>query len=353
MADIITSPVTISGAAVLNGASSNFTPGAAFSIKVATDIINAAWTLGGDMKADFASKVATLSADIAAILAGQANHIAASSATSTPISEPVVNIPASVDTSTILATFDSETTSLIALFAGKVSSFLTTYFPNDSADYAAAESWLMAALANPSGLPAAVAAQIYADERDRNVAEATRAKDSLFASFAARRFPIPPGALVSANLQIDQKTQDITSEAGRKIIIMSVEQLRWAVEKTTSLRQVAHAAALDYARTMAQGPTIAASVTGIGYDAQTKLIGAASSFYGARAEAAKVLNSINQFNATAAQDAAAKNQAADLKLIEDRVRALMAEIQAIAQMATSLFNNVHASAGTSYSVSGT
>ena len=98
-----------------------------------------------------------------------------------------------------------------------------------------------------------------------------------------------------------------------------------------------------------QGPAIAFSVTGIGYDAQTKLINAVSGFYGARTEAQKVITSASQFNASATQDAAAKNQAADLTLIEDRVKALMVEIQAIAQMATSLFNNVHASAGSNYS----
>ena len=79
------------------------------------------------------------------------------------------------------------------------------------------------------------------------------------------------------------------------------------------------------------------------------LINAVSGFYGARTEAQKVITSASQFNASATQDAAAKNQAADLTLIEDRVKALMVEIQAIAQMATSLFNNVHASAGTNYS----
>ena len=42
-----------------------------------------------------------------------------------------------------------------------------------------------------------------------------------------------------------------------------------------------------------------------------------------------------------------KNQAADLTLIEDKLKALLAEAQALAQMATSLFNNAHVSAGIS------
>ena len=43
---------------------------------------------------------------------------------------------------------------------------------------------------------------------------------------------------------------------------------------------------------------------------------------------------------------------ADMSL-EDKLKALLMECQALAQMATSLFNNVHASAGASYSVNGT
>jgi len=40
-----------------------------------------------------------------------------------------------------------------------------------------------------------------------------------------------------------------------------------------------------------------------------------------------------------------------MKLIEDRLNALLTEIKAFAQIATSLFNNLHANAGTSYNVS--
>ena len=350
MADIITSPIGNMPTIPVDIAG-KFSPGAAFAIDSAAQIINAGWNLGFDMKAAFEAKVTALSADITALLSSPAMHVTASAADAVTITEPVVTLPASIDTSTILATFDAETTALVALFSGKVVSFLTTYFPDDQATYDAAEAWLTGALANPHGLPTAVAAQLYTDEHDRHIAEASRAKDALFASFAARRYPMPAGALASAQLQIDQKTQDLSAETGRKLTMMSVEQLRWAAEKVVGLRQLASSAALDYAKLMTQGPAIASSVTGIGYDAQTKLIGAVSSFYGARTDAAKVISSVSQFNASATQDAAVKNQIADLTLIEDKIKAIMVEIQAIAQMATSLFNNVHASAGSSYSVS--
>lgn len=349
---IINSPVgSMPSIPVDSGGS--FTPGAAFAIDSAAQIINAAWTLGNAKNTDFEAKVTAITSAIQTLFDNSTLDITGSTAAVPTIAEPNVTLPSSIDTSTILTTFNDTSDALVLEFAGKVTSFLTTYFPDDIADYTAAEEWITGALANPHGLPTAVAAQMYTDENDRQIAEASRAKDALFASFAARRFPMPAGALASAQLQIDQKVQDLSAETGRKITMMSVEQLRWAAEKVVGLRQLAQGAALDYAKLMAQGPAIASSVTGIGYDAQTKLISAVSSFYGARTEAAKVVTAASQFNTNIVQDVKIKNQAADLNLIEDKVKALMTEIQAIAQMATSLFNNIHASAGSSYTVNGT
>ena len=96
---------------------------------------------------------------------------------------------------------------------------------------------------------------------------------------------------------------------------------------------------------------MASRVVNIGYDAQSKLIGAASQFYGARTEAARLATQNEQFNVTSAMQAAEKNQIKDLTLIEDKLKALLTEATAFAQMATSMYNNLHASAGTSYSVS--
>ena len=51
-----------------------------------------------------------------------------------------------------------------------------------------------------------------------------------------------------------------------------------------------------------------------------------------------------------ALEADSKNQAADLAIVEDKIKMMLTEAQGLAQMATSLYNNLHASAGTSYSV---
>ena len=109
--------------------------------------------------------------------------------------------------------------------------------------------------------------------------------------------------------------------------------------------------ARDYIKALVSAPTISSSMVGVGYDAQSKLISAASSFLNARTEVKKLVSSVDQFNVTTALQAAEKNQAADLTILEDRLKALLTEAQAIAQMSTSLFNNLHASTSVSSSIS--
>lgn len=60
----------------------------------------------------------------------------------------------------------------------------------------------------------------------------------------------------------------------------------------------------------------------------------------------------SQFNASATMNAAERNQQADLTVRDARLKALLGELHSLAQMATALFNNLHVSSQTSYTVSG-
>lgn len=341
MTEIIHSPVDISGVTVAVDTAGLFTPGAAFAMDAVAQVINAAWTLGNEKNADFSAKVASITAAIQAIIDDSTFDISPSTASSVSIDEPSITIPTDVT-----AVFDTKSADIIATLATKVTTFLTTYFPNDSTTYAKAETWLTSAIDNPNGaLPLAVQAQILTDDKDRIMVEASRASDSVMASFAARGFPLPPGAAASAVLQIEQTAMDKIAESGRNIVKLSVEQMRFVIGNVLTLRDKAVSSSLEYAKVMASGQDLASRLV----SAQSQLIGAVSGFYGARSDAAKVMSSVEQFNAAATQGAAEKNQISDLTLTEAKIKALMSEIQAIAQMATSLFNNVHASTGTTYS----
>lgn len=316
--------------------------GSAFALEVVTDVLNASWDLANTKQSDYTAKIAAATAGFLDILS--APHIAAGSATVPTIDEPAVLIPSSIDTSDILATFDSKYAELVALLSDKFVAFRAAYFPDEQNAYVAAEDWLQAALADNSGLPSSVRAQMLTDARDSILTEASRATDEVMATFAAKRFPLPPGAAASAALQIQGNAQSQMAEAARKITVASVEQFRFLVKSTLDLRQSAMGAAIDYIKALASGPDMASRVVGIGYDAQTKLISATAAYYNARAGAKEIIAKASQYNVGADLEAKVKNQMADLTLIEDKLKALLSEAQAVAQMTTALFNNLHAGA---------
>lgn len=316
--------------------------------RMTAELINASWDQAIGKQSAFETKIS----NAAGTYLDETTPPSMTAAQVSPIptvAEPAVDIPATASTTDIMNLYDTKYLELVQLLSDKFVAFRTTYFPDEQNAYTAAEDSLQAALASNTYIPAAVQDQIFTDERDRVLAEADRAQADVLATFANRRFPLPPGAATSAVLQIQQTAQDKIAEAGRKITAMSVEQYRFVVEKTLGLREKAMDAAIDYIKALASGPDMASRLINVGYDAQSKLISAAASFYNARTEAAKLTHSAYQHNADLTQDAAKENLRSELTIIEDKLRALLAEAQALAQMATSLFNNLHAQAGVSAS----
>ena len=324
---------------------------------------------------------------------------------STP-TDPGVTIPTDVTEDSVIATFTSEQQDLWDQLVDGFVGFRTSYFPNENTLYSSAETWLQDALDNVHGLPSAVAAQVLTDSSDRISVELSRATDSITARFAASRFPLPSGALASAVLQLQQKAQDDIAGASRSLVIASIEQLRFVVDKVLGLRQSAMAAALDYCKTLASATPGVVQLTEAAYDAQVKLINSAAAYYGARINASEAVAKVSQFNvdaavkiadmttrnaqfnvdasikvadidnrnsqfnvdtavkiadmttknsqfnASATMNAAERNQQADLTVRDARLKALLGELHSLAQMATALFNNLHVSSQTSYTVSG-
>lgn len=338
MADIITPP------------EGNFTPGAEFAIGTIADVINAAWNKAGEKQSSFEAKIANATSGW--LDTETPPFMAAGVAQLVTVDEPAVTIPATVDNADVMDTFDTKYLELVALLSDKFTAFRTAYFPGEQTAYVAAEDWLEAALAN-GGLPATQLAQLLTDDADRINAESTRAQSEVLAVFAAKRYPMPSGAAASAVLQIQQQALDKSAEASRNLTKLAVERITFAVEKLLNTRQIAMSSAVDYIKALASGPDMASRLVNVGYDAQSKLISATASFYNARIEAKKLEAGIRQGNADREQDAGKANLQSELTLIEDRLKAMLTEAQSLAQMATALYNNVHASAGTSYGVNGT
>lgn len=325
-----------------------FTPGALATLQFAAETINASWELANTKASVLDSKVANV--DVYVNTASVPN-LATSNITAATVVEPMVTIPTNTAPSQIYSDFNTQRLALIAELKDKFDGFITQYAPDDSALFSATETWLQNGMSSDSGLTAPVQAQIWGDDQARIVAETSRAKDAVLATFAARRFPLPSGQAASAVLQLEQSAQDKLAESSRKIAVMSVEQFRFLVTTNLTARKTMMDACLEYIKALAIGSDEANKVVGVGYDAQSKMINAASQYYNSRIAVAEQINKVAEFNTSTKLDADTKNQAAEIHAVDTKLKALLAEISALGQMTNALFNNLHANAGTQYSVS--
>ena len=297
-------------------------------------IINATWTEAQANKADFTAKLATALSGF--LDTTTSPHVTAGSVAIPSITEPAVNIPTTQSAGDVITEFGTQRLAIVAELIQKFSDFRTTYFPDESNAYVAAENWLQDAIADPSGLPPAVVAQIFGDDQARILSDKTRAQDAVISQFAGRRFPLPPDVAASAVMQIEQKAQDELAESSRKIAMLSVEMQKFNVEKLLGLRGMAMDSAIKYISALASGQDIASKVIGVGYDAQSKLISAVSSFYNARTQAAETMSKVAQYNNSTQLEADAKNQMADLQMVENKLKALLTDCEVIGRAMTAL-----------------
>lgn len=303
--------------------------------------VNSTWALGLDNRTNVMDKIAEIVADLQDSL--NTPTMTAASVVPATVDEPLVSIPSSITSDDVYAEFEEQYTELIVEFEAKRAAFIAAYFPTENATYTLAGNWLSAAIANPNvGLPPSVAAQIFGDETARILADANQASDTVIAQFASRGFPLPPDAAASAILQINQKAQGLTAEAARKVAIASVEMQKWLVEKILSLRDMALKSILDYVKVVSLGPEIASRLVPVGYDAQAKLISAVASYYNARTGAKELTFKGAQHNADMTQAASAENLKSEMMMVTEWVKSILMEVQTMSQMATSLFNNIHA-----------
>ena len=170
--------------------------------------------------------------------------------------------------------------------------------------------------------------------------------DAILSTFAARRFPLPPGAAASAVLQVQQKSQEAVADSARKLMVAAIENAKFSVSKSMDLRKLAMDSTAEYIKAIVSGNSQTAQMLNTGYDAQSKMISAITGYYNARIDAAKARAQVEQFNVSKTFDKDVKNLDVDIALVTERVKLLLTEAQALAQIATSLFNNLNVSANT-------
>lgn len=229
------------------------------------------------------------------------------------------------------------------------STFFATYFPLNN-NLLAAMDWVTDALAGGgSGINAAVEASIWARERDRQLRESVRQEDELMSTWAARGYPLPPGALTFQLMELRKVVTDRISDSSREAAIKSweaeLENVRLAVDRALQARQNAMQAASDYIRALALGPTLGTQFSSSLADARVRLASAATALYSAQVNAAE----LPLRAAIAGSDASLRGAELTLKgestSAELAVNAAVAAANSAGTQAAAALNAIHAQVG--------
>lgn len=262
------------------------------------------------------------------------------------VDEPNIAIPsraAGIDQ----ALWDTTYQKIVDDLGGKFGDFLIEFFPVDAGLMTAVESWLKSAIVDGgSGINATVEGRTWQRSRDRITTQSMTEKEDAIAIWASRGFPLPPGAANATISAISTKESAevaaVSRDAAIKAFDTEIENVRFAVTTAIDYRRSAMAAAGDYLRAMALGPQLATQIATSASDAQARLIGAVSSFYGARINAAELAQrrGIAVMDAELRQTIAAGDNKA--KYTELKVNAAVSTMQSLGQQASAALNGVNA-----------
>lgn len=261
--------------------------------------------------------------------------------------EPNVFIPTTasgVDQGLFNTTYQTIIDDLSTMYAD----FLTAYFPVGAGLMNAVEAWLQQAVAGGTGVNPAVEQQMWQRERDRLTAAKNEAQAGVLASWAAKGFPLPPGAAAGAINALEVRHLQAVGDQARAVAIKAfeteIENVRFAIKQAVDYRSQAVQAAGDYIRALALGPQLATQIATASADAQSRLISSASSYYNARINVAQLAQQRNitqaELGMRAALDATDKAQARN----ELGVNAAVAAAQSLGQQAAAALNAVNATA---------
>lgn len=264
------------------------------------------------------------------------------------VREPNVAIPSravGLDT----AVFDSMYGKIINDLADKFADFFVTYFPIRATLMPAVEEWLERAITQGgTGINANVERQIWQRDRDRISFEASSATEEAMATFAARGFPLPPGALNANVIAIQRKrSADIAAvsrDAAIKAFDTEIENVRFAIQQAIDYRTKAIAAAGDYIRALAVAPNIASSLSTQSADAQARLISAVASFYNARINATDLQIKRESINADNQMRAITTQANIDAEYSKQRVQAAVSAAESLGQQAAASLNGLNSTA---------
>lgn len=301
-------------------------------------------------KASSLAESANAKTEVALAFIGTAPNAADPDVVRAPTLPTAPVLPALNQASTF-ALYNSTADDVIDKLTGIYAAFLAKYFPSDTF-ITAAQDWVTRALTTGgSGINVGVEGQLWARTRDRALNDAARAQESLEVDWAARRFPMPPGALRYGSLMIQRGAQDAIGEAARAQAIESfkaeVDNARTAVDRAVSLRTLALSSAGEYIRTLSSGPSVAATVAGMISESQTRFSSTLTDYYRAQISAVEIPVRVATTNAELHVRVNEQNLRAQMETLTRRVEAVMANAQMTGTQAAAALNAIHTQASIS------
>lgn len=284
--------------------------------------------------------------------AGSAPQVGSSYPGFTPtVVEPPVTIPTDAQSAGV-ASFYELSQAVIDQLADLFASYMQTYFPDETPYLHDAEQWLVKALTEGgTGIAPAVERQIWERDRDRLLKDSLRAENEAYSTWAARRYPLPPGALAGQIAQIRREASDKIAESSRSLAVkqmeIEVENVKFAVDKAITLYSAAMGAAVDYVRALAVGPTSSMQIIPSVTDSQSKLIQAANSYYTSRIAVEELRMKAGVSKADFELKADTTSAQLTMEDIKNRVMAAVEAAKAMSTQAAAALNALHAQASIS------
>lgn len=260
------------------------------------------------------------------------------------IVEPNVYIPsnaAGIDQ----GLYNSTTNGIVNMLATSFGNFFTNYFPLDASVMSYVNTWLNNAInAGGTGVNIAVENAIWQRDRDRIATQALSAANEATASWAAKGFPLPPGAAVAAVTQINRDRDIKIGESSRDRAIetwkMEYDNVRFAIQQTIDFRVKAIMAAGDYIKTVALGPQLGVTLATAALNAQANLINAATGFYNARIRVQEAHNDIQKTQFQHTLQAGMKSADLFMEGVRTQASTAVAVANTLGQQAASALNAV-------------
>ncbi|MBS0453944.1 MAG: hypothetical protein JSS14_21800 [Proteobacteria bacterium] len=249
------------------------------------------------------------------------------------------------------AIYNAHKDEMITLIENQFAGFISTYFPNPQY-FNHAMDWCDRAIQQGgSGLSPAVEQQLWERGRARILADTERTEEEAMASWANKRWPVPPGALTNQINQIRLDAGRKLAEQSRDISIKSfdteIENVRFAVKEVIDQRKVALDSAGDYIRTIMLGPQTAMQLaTGLA-NIRSELSRNLVALYTAQVTALDPKVRLAITDAQLKIEGEKANLAAKEQSMDAKVKAAIAGAQMVAQQAAAGLNAINAQASVS------